>query len=189
MPLLTFPDTRQYSNFDCGAAATQSVAYYYGREFREDRLVKILKADPEVGVASGDIIKFFVGLGGFYVHAARMTLDEVKGWLDRKVPVILLIQAWGEPGVDYSIGLEDGHWVVAIGYDDTRMFFDDPSLLDNRGFIPFKELEVRWHAADKVYLDHYGIAIYGPKPTYDRGKTIKIESLQRVVAAWLSRQA
>jgi len=40
--ILRLPHTRQATNYTCGAAALQSVLAYYGDEFREDALAKVI---------------------------------------------------------------------------------------------------------------------------------------------------
>jgi len=195
MPLITFPETRQSRSFDCGSTCVQSVLYYFGHEHRQDKLIEALDTSEEFGTRPGNIVKYFVS-NGLQVHSGKMTIDQVKKYIDRGVPVMMVIQAWTDnPNEDYSTSLDDGHWVVAIGYDDESeggcMLFEDPSLLNNRGFIPYDELDERWHDVmqeDTMLLDHYGIAVYGQKPAFNPNKRIKIESLQaRVASRWLQR--
>lgn len=183
MPVLTFPETRQATVFSCGASAVQSVLYYYGIEKREDELAEFLGTSEEEGTPVEPILKFFRDCG-LRVDAGVMTLDEIKGWIDQEVPVILLVQAWSDDeSCDYEEALDEGHYVVAIGYEDDRIIFDDPSLLGNRGFMTFDELETRWHDIDKddEVLDHYGIAAWGRPPAYDPEKLLHIA---KVASRW-----
>lgn len=186
MPILTFPETRQATVFSCGASAVQSVLYYYGIEKREDELAESLGTSEEEGVTVGPIIEFLRGCD-LRVCAGEMTLDHLKSWIDAGVPVILMVQAWADGDCDYSSALDEGHYVVAIGYDDERVIFDDPSLLGNRGFMTFDELESRWHDIDEgdQVLDHYGVAVWGPPPAYDPEKLLHIAS--KVAVRWTRR--
>ena len=177
-----FPEARQATNFTCGAACVQAVLYYYGTEKREDELVKILQVRPppeeSAGVKPAVIIDFFEK-EGFQIKNGEMTLEVVKSFIDQKIPVILNIQAWNEKykteDVDYS-GYNDGHYVVAIGYTDSYMIFEDPSILTNRGILTFNDLEKRWHDKDidNVIYDHHGIAVFGKEVIFDRSKLIEI---------------
>jgi len=192
MPILTFPETRQATSFSCGAASVQSILYYYGHEHKEADLVEALPTNPDHGTRPGDIVSYFVE-HNLYVHAAKMTIEQVKWWIDRGVPVMLDIQAWTDnPNEDWATSLDDGHWVVAIGYDDEHVIFDDPSILGNRGYIPFAELDKRWHDVEddvKYLKDHFGIAVFGQEPCYNPDKMLKIESDQsarRVAARWMA---
>lgn len=192
MPVLTFPETRQSQSFDCGASATQSVLYYYGIERREDLLIKELGSTPERGTPPGHIAKYILE-NGLSLYAGKMSIASLKRWIDKGVPVIMPIQAWPEdPNKDYALALDEGHYVCAIGYEDAQIIFDDPSLLGNRGYIPEVELDKRWHdvAENKWLLDHFGIAVFGRKPSFNPQKMIKIESQgQRIASRWLRKHA
>jgi len=120
MPILTFPDTRQTDDFDCGAAALQSVLCYYGIEFDEAEMVEKLRTDKEEGTRIRNLIWFARSLG-LKVQARQMTIADLKAWIDRKAPVILLIQAWTDDAIDLSQTWDQGHYVVAIGYDDESL--------------------------------------------------------------------
>lgn len=171
--LLDFPETRQATGFSCGAAVVQAILYYYGLDVREGKLIKMLSVDPNFGTDPDTMCNRLKEVWSLTVDMKHgMTVDEVKGYIDRKIPVILGIQAWNDDSgkeVDYSEMYEDGHYVVAIGYTDDCMIFEDPSILSNRGYIPFTELVPRWH--DKTRRgDKYtclGLAVYGKTPVYD----------------------
>jgi len=190
MPLLPFPSNHQAASFDCGAAALQSVLYYFGVEVVETDLIKALKA-TEDGIEPGYIVGYLTNRN-FSVHAAGgMTIKELEYWLDRKAPIILLIQAWAkEANKDYSEALDNGHYVVAIGYDEQNIYFEDPFLLGHLGFIPREDLDARWHVdSDGAQLfEHFGIAVYGRKPAYDPNKILRIQA-GKVAAAWLAKQS
>lgn len=187
MPILTFPDTRQATPSTCGASVTQGILYYYGIEKREDELIEALGVTEEEGVGIGPIVNYLRGQG-LRTTSGRMTVADLKRWLDSGVPVILMIQAWPEEGTrpDYATDLEDGHYVIAVGYGGGHILFEDPSLLSNRGYIAENDLEIRWHdvdAGDEV-LDHFGVAVWGRKPSYDPKKVIHI-AIDRVATRWL----
>lgn len=183
MPILDFPPTRQATIVSCGAVAVQGVLYYYGVEKREDELNEALGTTDE-GVPARAIVEYLRDCG-FQVTARSMTLDQLKRSIDGKVPVILMVQAWADDACDYATSQDEGHYVVAIGYDDVnrRVIFEDPSLLGHRGFMTYDELEARWHEVEDGRLyDHFGIAVSGRTPTYDPDKLMHIGS--RVAARW-----
>lgn len=188
MPILTFPDTRQATPSTCGASVTQAILYYYGIEKREDDLIKALGVTEEDGVGPGTLRRYLQEQG-LRTTSGRMTVADLKRWIDRGVPVIVLLQAWPEEGTspDYATDLEDGHYVVAIGYDAAgHILFEDPSLLSNRGYIAERDLDRRWHdgATDGQVLDHLGIAVWGRAPSYDPNKVFHIAA-DRVAARWV----
>ncbi len=61
---------------------------------------------------------------------------------------MLLIQAWGENGVDYATDWKDSHYVIACGYDENRIYFMDPYTLGYYTYISTSELLKRWHVPD-----------------------------------------
>ena len=65
---------------------------------------------------------------------------------------------------------EDGHYVVAIGYDNKNIYLMDPSTLGNYTFIPIPEFLDRWHDQDPYtseFLIHFGMVIDKGQPQYD----------------------
>ena len=54
-----------------------------------------------------------------------MTVKELQEWLVKDVPVIVLIQAWKDDDdpTPYPADFDDGHYVVAIGYDFDNIYF------------------------------------------------------------------
>lgn len=94
----------------------------------------------------------------------HMNCVEVMTYIDKEIPVIMLLQA-----------REDYHRVIAIGYDETRLIFEDPYSF-NRVYIPIDELEERWQAKEKwKKISQHGIAVYGKEPMYDEHKIVYME--------------
>ncbi len=172
------PLSRQASDYTCGVGVTQSMMMYYGDEYMEGELAKELKADPNEGTAYSNISKF-VKENGYSVNITKnMTLDELKKSIDNKKPVIVLLQAWSEKPTDYSKDWEDGHYSIAIGYDQKRIYFMDPSTLGNYTFIPTQQFLDRWHDTDtneKLY--NFGMVIEkkSPKKIYNRNDILKMD--------------
>jgi len=72
----------------------------------------------------------------------------------------------------------EGHWVVAIGYDENRMLFMDPSTLGNYTYIPNEEFLDRWHDTDSdnvTQLVHFGIVISKSAPDYNPDAIMRLE--------------
>ncbi len=172
---IPLPDSRQYEDFSCGAVALQSILGYYGKGLEEEwTLIKELKIDPRVGTNPNQLERFAKKLGYKIKIIQPMSLKELKNLLKQKKPVIMMIQAWKDfkkMTKSYAKDWADGHWVVAIGYDKTGIYFEDPELTAIRGYIPYKELEQRWHDIDahNRHIHNYGMAIWKPltkKPAY-----------------------
>ena len=154
------PDVRQETNYSCGASAFQAIAEMYGVGPQEESWYRdALDTDPEEGTAPENIRELADQLGLQSVAKQGMTSADLKQWLDQGIPVLILIQAWGNP--DGYSGTNDGHYVVAIGYTDDDLIVEDPSLRLTRGFIGWEDLDARWHdaAVDGTAYDHWGMAV------------------------------
>jgi len=172
------PDTTQQTDYTCGAASLEAVSKYFGvgpdwePEFKDDMRMPRSGADPEHIIRAAK--KYGLRFKEFY----PMSLGQLRSCVDRRRPVILMLQAWGQTQEGkarrgYKRMWDDGHWVVAIGYDNEGVFFEDPSLQAVRGFLAFPELEERWHDYGPHYehMDHYGVAIWKPgvsRSVYER---------------------
>ncbi len=168
--LKDFPELRQTYSYDCGAKALQSVLAYYGIEdAREDQIIRVAKT-TETGTNPKNMV-LAIEHYALTPEAREMAIADVTGFIKKGIPVIVLLQAWTEtPNVDWKNDWEDGHYVVAIGYDDEKIVFEDPSSFQ-RTYLSFDELEERWHDVDvhgKKYV-HFGIAVYGKEPPHHKG--------------------
>lgn len=164
-----FPEVRQATDYTCGCAALQAVLYYYGIEFRENQLAEKLHTTQTDGTEPQAIADFATA-EGFTVDMRAMSIADIKQYVDKDIPVIVDIQAWsGHRHSDYQHDYADGHYVVVIGYDDEKLIFEDPSLL-NRGYLLLSEFLERWHdignGPHAAHISHRGIAIYGKPPRF-----------------------
>lgn len=167
------PDTRQGEDYTCGASALQAVCGFFGvgpeeeYEYVEDMKMGTNGSDPE------HICRAAKKYGLRLLEIQPMNVGQLKQFLKEGKPIIIMLQAWKEdPKINYKTDWKDGHWVVAIGYDKDGVYFEDPSLAAIRGFINFKELELRWHdiaGPKNIKVDHYGLVIWKSghrKPAY-----------------------
>ena len=169
---LDFPDLRQTYNFDCGVTALQQVLIYYGIEKREDELINLLGSKRtniiEHGTKLSQIIKVAQYFGLDAEILKNTTINKIKSLIDNDIPPILLLQAWrnySANNLDWNKDYKDGHYVVAVGYNDNSMFFEDPSSVD-RTYLTFDELETRWHDVDDNNITknkHVAVVIKGKK--------------------------
>jgi predicted double-glycine peptidase len=110
----------------------------------------------------------------------KMTVAELEKYLDEGKPVICSIQAYEEhhpPEKRAEIYKKDdnGHYLVAIGYDDDNVYFMDPALTGRHGFLPKSEFESRWHDNEGTPeqpkpISHLGLVIWksAVSPAYPR---------------------
>jgi ABC-type bacteriocin/lantibiotic exporter with double-glycine peptidase domain len=161
-----FPEVRQVYNFDCGAAAMRTILNFYGFDVREDKIMQQAGTNDD-GTNPSGLAKVAESYGLKW-KIGRMSVDGLKRMIDRGMPVLVLIQAWSDdPYPDYS-GWEDGHYVVAVGYDDRgRIYFEDPSS-PLRVWMSEDEFNERWHSIGEgtKRTDHFAMLFYGRKPKY-----------------------
>jgi predicted double-glycine peptidase len=163
------PSTRQPKCYSCGASALRAIAVYFkvgpnNEQFYMDKC----KTNKE-GTPPENIIRTALELGLSVSTKQYMTIRELRQYLDKGIPVICLIQAWGDEEY-YKTHDYDGHYVVAIGYTDDKIYFMDPSIKGSHGFLKNAEFMARWHdeETDGTKTVQCGIAIW--KPTKDKKK-------------------
>jgi len=171
MKILKFPELHQTYNWDCGASVMQSILTYYGFDVREEVVMKIAKTTKR-----GTPIPGLIAVAEKYhltFKAGKMMVENIKKYLDKKIPVILLLQAWsGKKRIKWESDWFDGHYVVAVGYNSQRIYFEDPWTF-SRTYLAYPELEKRWHDVDRDGKKHFnwGMAVFGKKPKYGLDKS------------------
>lgn len=168
--LLKFPEFRQAYDWDCGAAAIQSILAYYGIDEREGKIIKLAGTNQKTGTPTSGL-KLVVKKYGLDCKAGKMTIEGIKKYLDKKIPVIVLLQAWTKKkDVDWKNEWGEGHYVVVIGYDAKKLYFADSADI-KRTFLDYEEFANRWHdrLADKKYIN-WGMTVFGKKAKFDLSK-------------------
>ncbi len=171
--ILTYPETRQFYAFDCGANALMSMLVYAGVEEREERIAKLAGTTEKEGTSTEGIL-FCFGYFGLEVSAGEgMTIADIREAIDQGHPVLLTLQAYRDADnmTPYKDDWDDGHYVVAIGYEgdgtapDGKIILEDPASF-HRTFLTDGELDVRWHdsdgAANPPRLEHWGCILMTP---------------------------
>lgn len=179
--ILRLPLVRQSTNYTCGVACVQSILRYAGYDFdiREDKLAEILKANPQDGTNYHNIVEYMNSVrycaeekdsnivsDGVQVFKAEarenISIEQLTAFIEDGKPVICALQAWGNPGKtgNYSDVWDEGHYVIAVGYDNNNIFFMDPSTMGAYAYIPKSEFMARWHDEDcAARLNHFGIIV------------------------------
>lgn len=146
--LLPVPDSRQSTNYSCGAAALRSVLGYYGIQVDEEELMEKLATSPQEGTRPEAILRVAREYGLEAELRQGVTLDELEREVQAGRPTIVDAQAWREGEelkLPWTEVWESGHYMVAIGMDKENVYFEDPSLEWSMGKIPRQELMDRWH--------------------------------------------
>ena len=164
---IPLPDTRQQTGYTCGAASLRAVCEYFGVGPRTEQGYVADMRMPRAGADPEHFTRALAHYGLEFKTFHRMGLRQLKRAIDRKRPVIMMLQAWPTPGkirraTDYRADWDDGHWVVAIGYDERVVYFEDPSIARARGYMSYRELELRWHDVGPHYghMNRYGISVW-----------------------------
>jgi len=168
------PKTEQVDDFDCGPAALWSILRYYGCEIGDyDAFLKECDATKKDGTDPEDLVRVAKKYGLLTKEVHGMTIKHLERVLQEGKPVIINLQAWGQE--KYYRKLQSGHYATAIGFDDKRIYFEDPSLhTRKRGSILKKKLLERWRdrKADGEILNHYGIIAWKEQAS-EEGKAMK----------------
>jgi len=176
MKILKLPNLLQSYDYDCGATAVQMVMAYYGIYITGKDIMEEAQTDTK-GTPFSGLVRTIKKHNLKFI-SRKMTIDEVKKFIKRKIPVIILLQAWDDlKKNDWKNHWWDGHYVVAIGYDKNRLVFQDPASI-YLTYLTFEEFQQRWHDQDsrnkKKYINR-GIAVFGKKPKYDDQKMVHLD--------------
>ncbi|HNX11037.1 MAG TPA: cysteine peptidase family C39 domain-containing protein [bacterium] len=175
MKLLVLPQLRQTYNYDCGSKATESVLVYYGLDVRGDEIIK-LESTTKSGTRIKNI-KEVICRYGLKVKSGKMSIQDLKKYIDKKVPVMIALQAWtNKKNIDWKKNWSDGHYAVVVGYTKDKIIFEDPAAF-NYTYLTYSELADRWHDIDtsgKKYFN-FGMAIFGKKPKFKKRKLIHMD--------------
>ena len=175
MKLLSFPELRQIFTFDCGACAGCCVLAYYGVDVREEWFMKFAGTTKKNGTYVAGMVKAIEYFGLTTTHGENMTIPQIRAGIDHGYPAILSIQAYHELMVPYADDWDDGHFVVAIGYNKNHIYFEDPASY-TRTWLSNKELEERWHDTDeKNKKIHNWACIVKGKPRYRRNESAHMD--------------
>jgi predicted double-glycine peptidase len=169
-------DIYQENLSSCGPAVLTSVINYFGKGPIEEKEIHSEISLTEYGTDPYQI-KYILELYGLrYKEYRNMTILQLKECIDKSIPVIMMIQAWGKEinKSSYIDNWENGHWVVAIGYDSERFYFEDPSITGAFGFIESDSLNIRWHDVEYLskdnieihYTYNYGIAVWNSETVF-----------------------
>jgi uncharacterized protein len=166
-------DTRQSTEYSCGASALQAVLSYWGKDLDEKELMELLHTTPETGTYPEDIVKTARELGFEAEVKENLTIEDLENSTKKGIPVITLGQAWisrEESKKALAENWEDGHYVVILAVDKDYVYFEDPFVRMGKGFLPRQTFEEHWHniggktPADISKQMHLGIFIRGKKP-------------------------
>jgi uncharacterized protein len=164
--------TRQTTEYSCGACALQSVLGYWGREVDEAEMMQRLGTTPEEGTYPEEIVRVARELGFEAELRENLTVDEVEQATSAGHPVIVLGQAWRSRGQSDAAAADewaDGHYFIVLAVDHDYVYFEDPYVRMGKGFMPRAAFDALWHNVmggdlTKPQQMRMGIFIRGKKP-------------------------
>jgi predicted double-glycine peptidase len=159
---IPIPDAPQETDYTCGAAALHAICHYYGVGPGDEHIIaKDMAIDPRVGANPDQVIKAVRKYGLDHEVGQPMLIKELIRRIDQHRPTMCMLQAYGGR-LNYEDDWKDGHWVVAIGYDERGIYFEDPSQTLPRGYLTYPELQARWHDTGRRgrRIVYYGVSIW-----------------------------
>ncbi len=155
------PLCHQETPYSCGVACVQSILAGYGIIYTQDVLAERLGQKPIYGTDYRSILTFMNMLGFQASFQIGMSIDLLKALICNGITPFLLLQAWKNTEIDYTYDWQDSHYVIACGYDESRILFMDPWTLGYYTFIPINMLMKRWHdfASSESHSYHSGLII------------------------------
>jgi len=164
--------TRQTTEYSCGACALQSVLGYWGREVDEAELMQRLGKTPEEGTYPDHIVRVARELGFAAELKKNLTVNDVERATNAGHPVIVLGQAWRSRGHSDAAAEDvwaDGHYFIVLAVDRDHVYFEDPYMRMGKGFMPRAAFDALWHNVmggdlAKPRQMRMGIFIRGEKP-------------------------
>lgn len=174
MKKIKFPELMQTYLWDCGAKAMQSVLIYYGFDVPEQTVMKIAGTTPKGTPADG--LERVAQQYKLKSECRSMTKDDLKTYIKKQIPVIILVQAWPKKEEkNWERHWADSHYVVVTGYDRKRLYCEDPWVA-HRAYLTWDELEKRWHGIiRRKRYHHWGMAVFGKNAGYDPKKIVHID--------------
>ncbi|AKB54749.1 hypothetical protein MSBRM_1751 [Methanosarcina barkeri MS] len=179
--LLQVPDVRQSTNYSCGASCFQAVVSYWGgTDMGEGQFIELVNTTlgetERKGTTPSGIVEGAEKMGFRAEIRENLTLDDLRDSINKGIPVIVRLQAWKDENQTWEMNASS-HYMVVIGIDSKNVYFEDPWILGNRGYIPHDEFIERWHtfsyesptADKKTNMIHMGIFISGDKPAQNPG--------------------
>jgi ABC-type bacteriocin/lantibiotic exporter with double-glycine peptidase domain len=136
------PYLRQ-ERFFCGPACLGMVFGYYGVTIAQERLADELYRRKLLGSLNLDLL-VSARRHGFDADMHRGSLELLKSYLGRDIPVIALVRVSAEP--------ERYHYLVVFGYDDEAEVLTVHSGKTRTGEIGYSEFDRDWEAADRWML-------------------------------------
>jgi len=136
----------QQENYTCGSSCFKSIAEMYGISLTHKQSEELCNATKGKGAKPEDIVEAAKTIGLDAVILQKVSIDILISEINKSNPVICDIQAWGDKDeYDDKCSRKDGHYVIATGYGDGLILFEDPSVKSGRAVLTVKDFITRWY--------------------------------------------
>jgi len=139
----------------CGPASLKILMSYYGKDYTEEELTELCNATAEKGTEHADLAAAAEKLGHKPVAKAPATLDDLRDYVARNIPVI--VGWWSE------FGEPDEHYSVVYDIDNKNIYLMDPEVDDTgRRVLPLDEWLRVWYDFEgepKVKIERWILAV------------------------------
>nr|WP_207145083.1 cysteine peptidase family C39 domain-containing protein [Persephonella atlantica] len=141
---LSVPFVKQQSEF-CGPAALSSVFSYYGLKISQEKIAEKVYTPQLKGALISDLENYAKSMG-FKTQLGQGNIEIIKKYIDRKIPVIVLL--------DYGfLMFTKLHYVVITGYNEDG--FTIHTGYEKNRLIKYRDFEKLWKKTGKAYLAIY----------------------------------
>jgi len=127
----------------CGPTALAIVLHYYGARVSPDDLSREVYRRQISGTLNLDLL-LAARRHGFEAAASAGTEGEIKSWIDREIPVIVLLGKRADQAVF--------HYAVVYGYDEEAQVFTLHSARTPALRLAYDEFSRQWAAASSWML-------------------------------------
>ncbi len=142
--ILDVPFVKQQDQF-CGPASLSSVLSYYGAELSQEDIGKEVYNAKLKGALITDL-ENYAKKKGFKTEVKVSSLEGIKGYVDKGIPPIVLVDLGG---LWFSLP----HYMVVVGYDED-VFYIHTGYEEKKAINP-KELDRIWSRMGRVLLVVY----------------------------------
>jgi predicted double-glycine peptidase len=141
------PLVRQAYDYSCGAAALTSCLYYWGVFTGSETELYAQLGTTCQGTSALGIMTVASSFGLDVKYGTRLSLDDLRDYLQQGYTCLLNLQAWGDytPDTDFSQVWEDGHYVVLANLTLSDVILMDPAIPGQYGILSSDTFQARWH--------------------------------------------
>jgi len=155
-----FPLLEQPDQITCGPTSVAMLLQHYGKDTTIQQAKEMAKTewfsykDQVIGMTSPDFIRVALRRFGVQAQMQRTTLPHLKYYISQSRPPVVLVRSSDKTW----------HYVVAIGYDEKKIYLADPAWGKVRA-VSIDQFERAWNftsdlrGSDFGKLDYWKLAV------------------------------